>query len=91
MILSWLLRVLVFVVLVRAAWRFLSGVLEGMAPPARPSRSQAPDSVALARDPVCGTFVVPSRAIATGHGPNRQFFCSERCRDLHASGRRLAS
>lgn len=91
MILTWLLRVLVIVVLARAVWRFLSGLFEGMAATGRTTGSGTPGSVALVRDPVCGAFVVPSRAITSGRGADLQYFCSERCRDQHAAGRRLAS
>lgn len=91
MMLSWMLRILVLVLLARAVWRFLRGVFEGMAPTARAADSSTPGSVALVRDPVCGTFVVPSRAITSGRGADMLYFCSERCRDLHAAGRRLAS
>ena len=33
-----------------------------------------------ARDPVCGTYVVPSRALTSGEGADVRFFCSEKCR-----------
>jgi YHS domain-containing protein len=34
----------------------------------------------LVRDPVCGTFVVPSKAIVAGSGAQMRYFCSEACR-----------
>ena len=37
----------------------------------------------MARDPVCGTFVVPERSVSLFEGPVRVFFCSERCRDAY--------
>lgn len=77
MILGWLLRVVLFWIVVRAISRVLHGVAQGLRAPVRPA---APQSVPLARDPVCGTYVVPARAIAEGQGSNLRFFCSETCR-----------
>ena len=46
--------------------------------------NQAPDaktqSVGLVRDPVCGTFILPSKALTSGSGSNTRYFCSEKCR-----------
>jgi YHS domain-containing protein len=64
----------------RAFWRLVDGIIEGVTGP-RP-RGQAPQrGVSMARDPVCGTFVLPERAVALGDGRSRLFFCSNRCRD----------
>ena len=74
---SWLLRLLLLLFVVRALWRLAKGVLQGISPtPQVPGQS----GVALMRDPVCGVFVVPSRALTSGHGEAAQYFCSERCR-----------
>lgn len=90
MILAWLLRLLLVILLVRAIWRLLAGVVEGWGL-RRPSDGSPGSGVALVRDPVCGTYVVPSRAITSGRGASLQHFCSARCRDQYAAGRRLAS
>jgi YHS domain-containing protein len=37
----------------------------------------------MARDPVCGTYVVPDRAVAIDEGRRRLFFCSTACRDQY--------
>jgi YHS domain-containing protein len=37
----------------------------------------------MARDPVCGTYVIPGRAIALSDGTGRVFFCSTDCRDKY--------
>jgi YHS domain-containing protein len=34
----------------------------------------------MVRDPVCGTFVVQSRALSAARGTETAFFCSEDCR-----------
>ena len=92
MILGWVLRLLVVVLIARAIWRFVAGVLDGMASPREPAASgRSGSAVPLAQDPVCGTYVVPSRAVTSGRGESVRYFCSERCRDQYARGRRLAS
>jgi uncharacterized protein len=76
-----MVRLIIFLLLVyfiaRAVWRLVHGIAEGMSAPRDP---QSPSAVALVRDPVCGTYVVPSRALTSGSGNDLRFFCSERCR-----------
>jgi YHS domain-containing protein len=61
---------------VRAISRLLRGIADGMRVP----QVDQPVAVPLARDPVCGTFVVPSSALTFGSGTATRFFCSEKCR-----------
>jgi YHS domain-containing protein len=82
---GWIIRLLLLFVVLRAVTRLLRGIAEGMAPP----REQEPAAVPLARDPICGTFVVPSRALTGGTGADMRFFCSEKCRrayEMKAAG-----
>jgi YHS domain-containing protein len=72
----WIFTLVLIYFIVRAMTRFARGILEGMSP----SRGEQPTAVPLVRDPVCGTFVVPSRAITAGSGAGVRFFCSEKCR-----------
>lgn len=72
----WLLWLILLYIIVRAIGRLIRGVAEGMSVP----RDKQPSAVGLVRDPVCGTFVVPSRALTAGSGSEVRFFCSERCR-----------
>jgi YHS domain-containing protein len=37
----------------------------------------------MVRDPVCGTFVLPDRALAISDARQRVYFCSEACRDTY--------
>lgn len=72
-----LLVFLLVLVIGRSAWRLLEGIVEGAsgaAPHGPPVRSTR-----LVRDPVCGTWVVPSRALRVGDGARARYFCSERC------------
>jgi YHS domain-containing protein len=80
-----MVRLIILLLLVyfvaRAVWRLVLGIAEGLSAPRDP---QSPSAVALARDPVCGTYVVPSRALTSGSGDDLKFFCSERCRQAWA-------
>jgi len=74
----------------RAIWKLLQGVMQGMSgPPNQPRQSQARNSgvpaqgVQMARDPVCGTYVVPSHAVAITAGRQQVYFCSATCRDKY--------
>lgn len=69
---------ILIVLLVRAASRLVSGILEG-AGYRREIGSQR--GVGLVRDPVCGVFVVPGKALTAGTGTAMKYFCSEKCRN----------
>lgn len=74
---GFVLRVILFLIVVRLLWRFVRGVLEG----AGAFQTSQPASVGLVRDPVCGVFVVPSKALTAGSGAEIRYFCSEKCRE----------
>lgn len=73
---GWVLRIILILIVLRIVWTFVRGVLEGAGMIGHPPRS----SVKLVRDPVCGVYVVPSRALTSGSGASTQYFCSEKCR-----------
>jgi len=76
MFFSWSLRLLLAVLLIRLVWRFVTSVLSS----ARGSRYRPRErSVALVRDPVCGTYVEPSRSLSSSKGATTHYFCSESC------------
>ena len=60
----------------RAFWRVIDGILEGAS--GRPRR-QVRSGMKLVRDPVCGTYVVPSSALSLSSGGSTHYFCSEVC------------
>jgi YHS domain-containing protein len=79
-----LIRLLLIFLLVlflgRAFWRLLTGVVEG-ATGTGPRRSRTPErGTRMVRDPVCGTFVVQSRALSADSRGETAWFCSENCR-----------
>jgi YHS domain-containing protein len=77
-----LLLLLLGMILARILWRSIDAFREGMT--GRPRRGWAPPrAVPMARDPVCGTFVQPDRAVTLVDGRSRLFFCSESCRDKY--------
>jgi YHS domain-containing protein len=79
------IRLIVWLILaslvLRSILRLLRGVAEGLQGPSAP---KPPAAVPLVRDPVCGTYVVPSNALSAGSGPQMKFFCSENCRRAYA-------
>jgi YHS domain-containing protein len=82
------LILLLVVLVVRAAWRLIVGVVEG-ATGSGSGRSRPPErGTHMVRDPVCGTFVVQSRALSADHRGEVAWFCSENCRRKWQSARR---
>jgi YHS domain-containing protein len=74
---GWILRLLFAVLIIRLIWKFFVGVVTGVRDP-RP-RTAKP-GVALVRDPVCGVYVEPSRALSARRGQATHYFCSKECR-----------
>jgi YHS domain-containing protein len=73
-----LLQFFLILALIRAVWRLAKGVLEG----AGYQRVDGPAQVGtkLERDPICGTYVSPSKAPALRVGGRTLYFCSDKCR-----------
>ena len=46
-------------------------------PPAAALRSASPPPVKMVRDPVCGTYVVPGKALDSRAAARRSYFCSD--------------
>jgi YHS domain-containing protein len=82
-VIRFLLLSILILLIARVFWRVMDSVIQAASgQPPRQGRS-AVSAIKLARDPVCGTFVTPGRAISTGGagGHPLEYFCSERCRD----------
>jgi hypothetical protein len=78
-----LVLLLVLILLVaRAFWRVVDGIIEGLSGQPR-SRVPRPPNAQMERDPICGTFVLPNHAITLDDGSRRVFFCSAACRDKY--------
>ena len=79
-----LLFLVLSIILSRMFWRVAASFMEGLTgvqrrPPASPPQR----GVHMVRDPVCGTFVVPDRAVVLHDGRARVYFCSDACRDQY--------
>ena len=85
-----LLLLALAVLVARAVW-LVVGPVQGRARQSRPGQPSRkgqgghapPRGVQMVRDPVCGTFVVPGRALAISEGSRQVFFCSANCRDKY--------
>jgi len=83
----------VFLLLVgRAIRRFFAGLTEGASPRPRPQRPSGPPEKGelMIRDPVCGTFVLPSRAASMRDRSGTHYFCSDTCRQAYIKAPRTA-
>jgi len=79
-LLRFILLTLLLILVARAFWRIVDGVIEAArgAPPGH-RNSNAP-AVTLVRDPVCGTHVPQRAALSLTSGGSTHYFCSEQCR-----------
>ncbi|MBF8300051.1 MAG: hypothetical protein HW394_421 [Acidobacteria bacterium] len=71
---------LLFILVARAFWRLMDGVIEaarGGQPGHRGGNTQA---MKLVRDPVCGTYVPPRAALSLTSAGSTHYFCSEQCK-----------
>jgi hypothetical protein len=88
-LLSWIVRVLFVIFVIRLAMRAFGGVRRTSGRWSPPGAGSAPRERVggnLVRDPQCGTYVPISRAVRLGTGEHAQYFCSASCRDLYAAG-----
>jgi YHS domain-containing protein len=83
-----ILLALLILVIARAFWRVMEGVIEAAGSGGRSARGRTTPSVRLQRDPICGTYVSPARALAHTTGATTLYFCSDRCRDEYLARNR---
>jgi YHS domain-containing protein len=76
---------IILALLVRALARLWEGFREGLSGGV-PRVSMPQHGVQMVRDPVCGTFVVPNRALSLSARGHQLFFCSTTCRDKYVRG-----
>lgn len=79
-----LLLLVLFMVIARTFWSFVDAVLRGAsgAAPSAPGgrRSSPPAAVKMQQCPVCGTYVVPGKAISLVSSGQPVYFDTEKCR-----------
>jgi hypothetical protein len=87
-VLRLLLLLGLFLVIAQVFWRFIEGVVRGASmPPADGARAKAkgPSApVKMQPCPVCGTYVVPGKAISANSSTGPVHFCSDKCRSEYA-------
>jgi YHS domain-containing protein len=76
-VIRYLLLFLLVMLVVRAIWRLIGGIVDGAA---RGGSGVPRRGTPMVRDPVCGTFVVQSRALSATAGGMTAWFCSDACR-----------
>jgi len=77
-VIRYLLIAIVIVLIARAFWRLIDGVMEAAGGTTRSRAKSA--AVKLVRDPVCGTFVAPGTSRSLTARGETHYFCSEQCR-----------
>ena len=80
-----LLLSILLTIAARMFWRVVEGAIEGYTGQSGSRRSSnvPAKGVQMVRDPVCGTFVVPDRAVSLVEGRGHVYFCSDSCRDTY--------
>ena len=85
---GWILRAILFLIVLRLVMRFLMGLFQGLTGQpahagggARTGRRQA--AQALVRDPVCGIYIPRAGALTAGSGAATRYFCSAHCREAY--------
>jgi len=69
--------------IVRALWRVLAGMVDGVSRPPGPRGGPPERGEQMVRDPVCGTFLLPGSALTVSDRGTVRYFCSEKCRDAY--------
>jgi len=78
-----LLLLALFVVIARMFWRFVDAIVRGATGPAAQGgarRSGPVPAVKMSQCPICGTYVVPGKAISLVQGGSPVYFDTEKCR-----------
>jgi len=81
------LLLILLIIVARIFSRVTNAFREGMQHGAQRAPRPTTQAVPMARDPVCGTFVLPERAVTLVHGRTPVYFCSETCRDKYRTQR----
>jgi YHS domain-containing protein len=90
---GWILRIFLFLllatILLRSAYRFIQGIIEGagIGGGRVSGRRHSQVTGRMVKDPVCGTYVVEGRALTAVRGGQTAWFCSTECQRLWLSGK----
>ena len=80
-----ILLFVLFLVIARTFWRFVDGIMRGVAGPAPQGGRRAGAPVKMSQCPVCGTYVVPGKALSIASSGSTIYFDSEKCRAEYQS------
>jgi hypothetical protein len=84
-----ILLLFLFVVIAKMFWRFVDAVVRGATGPAPQQGGRrdrgTPTAVKMQPCPVCGTYVVPGKAISLVSGGSPIYFDTEKCRTEYQS------
>jgi hypothetical protein len=77
-----ILLLVLAMVIARTFWRFVDAVVRGAsgAAPGGRRAAEPPAPVKMQQCPVCGTYVVPGKALELSRGNTPIYFDSEKCR-----------
>jgi hypothetical protein len=87
-VIRFILLLVLFTVVARLFWRFVDGVVRGVTGQTAKGGSRAsakPAAVKMQPCPVCGTYVVPGKAISLVSGGSPIYFDTEKCRAEYQS------
>ena len=88
MLARFILLMVLFLVIARTFWRFIDAVVRGASGPGPQGRRRGggpPAAVKMQQCPVCGTYVVPGKAISVVSGGSAVYFDTEKCRAEYQS------
>jgi hypothetical protein len=90
-----ILLIVLFLLIARTFWRFIEAVVRAASGPQPPfgsaqgrpggARAGGQSAVKMSQCPVCGTYVVPGKAISLASGGAAVYFDSEKCRAEYQS------
>ena len=82
-----ILLIVLFLLIARTFWRFFDAMVRGAsgAAPQGGARPRGQSAVKMSQCPVCGTYVVPGKAISIVSGGAPVYFDSEKCRAEYQS------
>ncbi len=84
-----LARFLVWALFLLVVWRavrsLFAGIVQGASSPPPAPHVPPEKGELMVRDPVCGTFVLPSRAVSLTDRSGTHHFCSDTCRRKYGS------
>ena len=82
-----ILLIVLFLLIARTFWRFIDAIVRAASGPQAHggTRSSGQSAVKMQQCPVCGTYVVPGKAISIVSGGAPVYFCSDKCRAEYQS------